>query len=208
MSLAGLRFAQLHSALLVLIQHNYVNCYLQSEDANPRRPPISIPIYEADLPAILQSLRQGSFPVIIQLFKVVTATCTHPNMHLVWKQASYVELSKSVWRSRKPSLLVHIRDESLGPASTTPGEELTAGEVNEVIMQSLLEQGRLRLDQLINSVANKLDKPVDQMRDMLQRHFFGLVKVGLVHHACCLISSYCGHSDTTSLHCVASSSAY
>ena len=74
-------------------------------------------------------------------------------------------------------MLVHIRDESPGPASTTPGEELTAGEVNELIMQSLLEQGRLRLDQLINSVANKLDKPVDQMRDLLQRHFFGLVKV-------------------------------
>ncbi|KAL3143158.1 hypothetical protein ABBQ38_002018 [Trebouxia sp. C0009 RCD-2024] len=137
---SGLRFAQLHSALLVLIQHNYVNCYLQSEDANPRRPPISIPLYEADLPAILQSLR-------------------------------------------KPSLLVHIRDESLGPASTTPGEEFTAGEVNEVIMQSLLEQGRLRLDQLINSVANKLDKPVDQMRDLLQRHFFGLVKSRYIERA-------------------------
>lgn len=78
---------------------------------------------------------------------------------------------------------MHIRDESPGPASTDPGEELTAGEVNEAIMQSLLEQGRLRLDQLINSVANKLDKPVDQMRDLLQRHFFGLVKVGLLQHA-------------------------
>ena len=54
--------AQLHSALLVLIQHNYVNCYLQSEDANPRRPPISISLYEADLPAILQTLRQGGSP--------------------------------------------------------------------------------------------------------------------------------------------------
>lgn len=81
-------------------------------------------------------------------------------------------------QSRKPSLLVHIRDESSGPASNTLGEEMTAGEVNELIMQSLLEQGRLRLDQLINSVANKLDKPVDEMRELLQRHFFGLVKVG------------------------------
>ena len=55
--LAGLKVLQLHSALLVLIQHNYVNCYLQSEDTNPRRAPISIPLYAADLPAILQSLR-------------------------------------------------------------------------------------------------------------------------------------------------------
>lgn len=55
--LVGLKLSQLHSALLVLIQHNYVNCYLQSEDANPRRPPISMPLYEADLPAILQTLR-------------------------------------------------------------------------------------------------------------------------------------------------------
>ena len=87
-------------------------------------------------------------------------------------------------QSRKPSLLVHIRDESPGPASNTPGEEMTAGEVNELIMQSLLEQGRLRVDQLINSVANKLDKPVDQTRELLQRHFFGLVKVGHAQHCC------------------------
>lgn len=78
---------------------------------------------------------------------------------------------------RKPSLLVHIRDESPGLASNDPGEEMTAGEINELIMQSLLEQGRLRLDQLTNSVAHKLDKPVDQIRELLQRHFFGLVKV-------------------------------
>ena len=90
---------------------------------------------------------------------------------------------------RKPSLLVHIRDESPGLASNDPGEEMTAGEVNELIMQSLLEQGRLRLDQLTNSVANRLDKPVDQICELLQRHFFGLVKV---RHCCCPVSSSSG----------------
>lgn len=78
MPLAGLKLGQLHSALLVLIQHNYVNCYLQSEDANPRRPPISIPLYEVDLPAILQSLRQGSFFLSCEFPDSMTATYTAP----------------------------------------------------------------------------------------------------------------------------------
>ena len=54
---------------------------------------------------------------------------------------------------------------------------MTAGEVNETIMVALLEQGRLRLDQLISSVASKLGKPVEDIRHLLQRHFFGLVQV-------------------------------
>lgn len=100
---------------------------------------------------------------------------------------------------RKPSLLVHVRDESPGPASNTPGEEMTAGEVNELIMQSLLEQGRLRVDQLINSVANKLDRPVDQICELLQRHFFGLVKVGPAQLCCCLMSSSSDASSSNTI---------
>ena len=106
-------------------------------------------------------------------------------------------------RFRKPSLLVHIRDESPGPASNSPGEEMTAGEVNELIMQSLLEQGRLRLDQLVNSVANKLDKPIDQIRELLQRHFFGLVKVGHAHHCCFPV---CSSTRATSTACCSTQS--
>ena len=59
---------------------------------------------------------------------------------------------------------------------------MTSGEVNETIMQSLLEQGRLRLDQLITSVAHKLERPLEDSRELLQRHFFGLVQVGPVLH--------------------------
>lgn len=91
---------------------------------------------------------------------------------------------------RKPSLLVHIRDESPGPASNVEGDELTSGEVSETIMQSLLEQGRLRLDQLISSVAHKLDRPLEQSRDLLQRHFFGLVQAGSSRQCCaCIITN-------------------
>ncbi len=57
---AGFKPSQLHSALLVLIQHNFVNCYLETEEANPRRPHISQTLYEADLPAILQNLRHDT----------------------------------------------------------------------------------------------------------------------------------------------------
>ena len=103
---------------------------------------------------------------------------------------------------RKPSLLVHIRDESPGPASNIAGDEMTSGEVNETIMQSLLEQGRLRLDQLISSVAHKLDRPLEQSRDLLQRHFFGLVQAGSVpQQFACIETSWqasCGCTLLTS----------
>jgi len=83
---------------------------------------------------------------------------------------------------RKPSLLVHIRDESSGPA--VAGEEadqgLSAGEVNEALMKMLLEQGRLNLDQVIAAAAQNLEQPVDEARELLQRHFLGLVQV-LLH---------------------------
>ncbi|DBB01688.1 TPA: hypothetical protein ACH3X1_000319 [Trebouxia sp. C0004] len=138
----GFKPSQLHSALLVLIQHNFVNCYLQTEEANPRRPPISQTLYEADLPAILQNLR-------------------------------------------KPSLLVHIRDESSGPA--VAGEEadqsLSAGEVNEALMKMLLEQGRLNLDQVIAAAAQNLEQPVEEARELLQRHFLGLVQKRYIERA-------------------------
>ena len=76
-------------------------------------------------------------------------------------------------------MLVHIRDESSGPA--VAGEEadqgLSAGEVNEALMKMLLEQGRLNLDQVIAAAAQNLEQPVDETRELLQRHFLGLVQV-------------------------------
>lgn len=77
-------------------------------------------------------------------------------------------------------MLVHIRDESSGPASSGEAAEQgpSAGEVNEVLMKMLLEQGRLNLEQVIAAAAQQLDQPVDQARQLLQRHFLGLVQVG------------------------------
>lgn len=54
---SGLPAAQLRAALLVLIQHNYVNCYLKEEPPTLRGPGPSYHVYEAALPRILQSLR-------------------------------------------------------------------------------------------------------------------------------------------------------
>ena len=88
---------------------------------------------------------------------------------------------------RKPSLLVHIRDESSGPA--VAGEEadqgLSTGEVNEALMKMLLEQGRLNLDQVIAAAAQNLEQPVDEARELLQRHFLGLVQVCDAALLCC-----------------------
>ena len=49
--------ATLRQALLVLIQHNYVACYLREEAATLRGPGPQYQLYEAALPRILQSLR-------------------------------------------------------------------------------------------------------------------------------------------------------
>ncbi|KAL4446224.1 hypothetical protein ABPG77_003031 [Micractinium sp. CCAP 211/92] len=58
---SGLPAAQLRAALLVLIQHNYVNCYLKEEPPTLRGPGPSYHVYEAALPRILQSLRVPRF---------------------------------------------------------------------------------------------------------------------------------------------------
>lgn len=72
-----------------------------------------------------------------------------------------------------------MRDESAGPAAGSgEGDQgLSAGEVNEALMKMLLEQGRLNLDQVIAAAAQNLEQPVDQARELLQRHFLGLVQV-------------------------------
>ena len=82
---------------------------------------------------------------------------------------------------------MHVRDESSGPA--VAGEEadqgLSAGEVNEALMKMLLEQGRLNLDQVIAAAAQNLEQPVDEARELLQRHFLGLVQVCTAAPLCC-----------------------
>ena len=82
---------------------------------------------------------------------------------------------------------MHVRDESSGPA--VAGEEadqsLSAGEVNEALMKMLLEQGRLNLDQVIAAAAQNLEQPVDEARELLQRHFLGLVQVCASALLCC-----------------------
>ena len=49
--------ATLRQALLVLIQHNYVACYLRQEAPTLRGPGPQYQLYEAALPRILQILR-------------------------------------------------------------------------------------------------------------------------------------------------------
>lgn len=76
-------------------------------------------------------------------------------------------------------MLVHIRDEpSESGRGSEGGEEGVHGaEMNEVIMQVLLEQGRLQAEQLIHAAANMLKQSVEDVRETVQRHFLGLVQV-------------------------------
>ena len=95
---------------------------------------------------------------------------------------------------------MNIKDESQAQATSSEEDDWTEGQVNEAIMQSLLEQGRLRLDQLINSAAVKLERAAEQVHDLLQRHFFGLVQVP-PHHVRLHASKYacCNHLKCASL---------
>lgn len=103
---------------------------------------------------------------------------------------------------RKPSLLVHIRDEpSEAGKEGQGGDELVQGaELNEVIMRLLLEQGRLQAEQLILAVAGHLQQNVDDSRDNIQRHFLGLVQVGhcmvLAHVHSSQVSKMATHTFT------------
>lgn len=80
---------------------------------------------------------------------------------------------------RKPSLLVHIRDEpsEAGGAGEGGDEGVQGAEMNEVIMRVLLEQGRLQAEQLVLAVAGQLQQDVNDAQDNIQRHFLGLVQV-------------------------------
>lgn len=84
---------------------------------------------------------------------------------------------------RKPSLLVHIRDEpsESGGAGEGGEEGVHGAEMNEVIMRVLLEQGRLQAEQLFHATALQLQQAVDDVRDNVQRHFLGLVQVCSFH---------------------------
>ena len=76
-------------------------------------------------------------------------------------------------------MLIHIRDEFPGPAVTGDASDqgLSAGEVSEALMRVLLEQGRLKVEQVVAAAAQQLDQPADQSSDLLRRFFFGLVQV-------------------------------
>lgn len=82
---------------------------------------------------------------------------------------------------RKPYILTHIRDEpSEAGATGEAGEE--AAVLNEAIMKVLMENGRLQMEQVIHAAMNKLQLTAEDARDMVQRHFLGLVQVGCFLH--------------------------
>jgi len=97
----------LRQALLLLIQQNCVNVYLNVTEANLRGPASSAYMYEAAVGAICLNIR-------------------------------------------KPRFLMHLRDE--------------AGELPELVLECLLENGRLRTQQVVALVASKMEVGVDSIR--------------------------------------------
>lgn len=123
----GLPGSQLREALLLLIQHNCVNAYLQVNEATLRSAESSQCVYEAAPAAILQSLR-------------------------------------------KPRFLVYIRDQG--------------GELAEMIIESLLEHGRLRMEQLVaQAAAKQAQGSAEEVRSEVTGKMMSLVQSRFVERA-------------------------
>eukprot|EP00887_Chlorella_sp_A99_P004674 scaffold4.g4674.t1 len=63
---AGLPPAQLRLAMQVLLQHSFVNCYLQVEPPTLRGPGPSYHLYAIDVHRVVQSLRQPRFLIMVR----------------------------------------------------------------------------------------------------------------------------------------------
>ncbi|PNW72301.1 hypothetical protein CHLRE_16g673900v5 [Chlamydomonas reinhardtii] len=114
-------------ALLILIQQNCINSYLQPGEETLRGPRPSFYLYEANTDRVLQIIRH-------------------------------------------PRFLLHIKDE--------------AGEVAEAVIAQLLQEGRLRMDQVLGSVAARLGKALDkETRDSISNTFISLVQAHYVERS-------------------------
>ncbi|KAG2434127.1 hypothetical protein HXX76_007854 [Chlamydomonas incerta] len=119
--------AMVKQALLILIQQNCVNSYLQPGEDTLRGPRPSFYLYEAHTDRVLQIIRH-------------------------------------------PRFLLHIKDE--------------AGEVAEAVIAQLLQEGRLRMDQVLGSVAARLGKALDkETRDSISNTFISLVQAHYVERS-------------------------
>ncbi|KXZ55574.1 hypothetical protein GPECTOR_2g1123 [Gonium pectorale] len=115
----GLPAPTVKQALLILVQQNCINAYLQPGEETFRGPRPSLPVYEAHMDRVLQIIRHTRF-------------------------------------------LLHIKDE--------------VGEVAEHIVAQLLQEGRLRMDQILGSVAARLGKPQVEVADTIRNTFISLVQ--------------------------------
>ncbi|KAG2453942.1 hypothetical protein HYH02_002145 [Chlamydomonas schloesseri] len=123
----GMPPALVKQALLILIQQNCINCYLQPGEETLRGPRPSFHLYEANTDRVLQIIRH-------------------------------------------PRFLLHIKDE--------------AGEVAEAVIGQLLQEGRLRMDQVLGSVAARLGKALDkETRDGISNTFISLVQAHYVERS-------------------------
>ncbi|KAG2501534.1 hypothetical protein HYH03_000041 [Edaphochlamys debaryana] len=122
----GMSAHMVKQSLLILIQQNCINAYLQPGEETIRGPRPSVYVYEALVDRVLQIIRYARF-------------------------------------------LLHIRDE--------------AGEVAEHIVAQLLQEGRLRMDQVLGSVAARMQKPQEEVADSIRNTFISLVQAHYVERS-------------------------
>ncbi|GIL79813.1 hypothetical protein Vretimale_12430 [Volvox reticuliferus] len=122
----GMAASIVKQALLILLQQNCINVYLQPGEESFRGTRPSIYVYEPDLGRVLQIIRHSRF-------------------------------------------LLHIRDE--------------AGEVAEHIVAQLLQEGRLRMDQVLGGVSARMGKPQEEATDTIRNTFISLVQAHYVERA-------------------------
>lgn len=96
---SALSAAQLRHALLVLVQHNCVNCYLKEEPPTMRGPGPSYFLYEAALPNILQILRVPRF--LTHMFD------EHGN-DAAWMVFSLIEHGRLRWDQLAQAVREHV----------------------------------------------------------------------------------------------------
>lgn len=119
--------SDLRTALLVLIQHNCVECSLHQEPAAPHKPQLPVYLYRAATHRILQALRWGAREL----------ACLPASFHLgECGEGSFAALTAPRLDPlpcccRAPRFLAHIRDEM-------------AEELPEKVLQQLLYYGRQR----------------------------------------------------------------
>lgn len=127
---SGLPAAQLRAALLVLLQHNYVSCYLKEEPPTLRGPGPSYHLYEAALPRILQSLRVPRF------LTHIADELGHESVRLIH---NLLEHGRLRWDQLLKAVCSEAAEEG-GEDEAPPDPEILANKFRSLVLERYIER--------------------------------------------------------------------